>query len=47
MPAEFAQQFEASAQTITTWVAQADRDDGQRHHGLTRTERQAWRPRQR
>ena len=42
-PAELAQEFEPTAQTISTWVAQADRDDGQRHDGLTSAEREALR----
>jgi transposase len=39
-PAELAQEFEPTVQTISTWVAQADRDDGQRHDGLTSAERE-------
>ena len=39
-PAELAQEFEPTAQTISTWVAQADRDDGQRHDGLRSAERE-------
>jgi transposase len=39
-PAELAQEFEPTAQTISNWVAQADRDDGQRHDGLTSAERE-------
>ncbi len=34
-----AKEFEPSAQTIHTWVKQADLDSGQRHDGLTTTER--------
>ena len=39
-PAELAQKFEPTAQTISNWVAQAKRDDGERHDGLTSTERE-------
>ena len=39
-PAELAQEFEPTAQTISNWVAQAQRDDGQRHDGLTSAERE-------
>jgi transposase len=39
-PAELAQEFEPTAQTISTWVAQADRDDGHRQDGLTSAERE-------
>ena len=39
-PAELAEEFEPTAQTISNWIAQADRDDGQRHDGLTSTERE-------
>jgi transposase len=39
-PAELAQEFEPTAQTICNWMAQADRDDGQRHDGLTSAERE-------
>ena len=38
-PEELAQQFEASAQSIRNWVAQAERDAGQRQDGLTTDER--------
>ena len=38
-PGALAQEFEPSAQTIHTWVKQADLDRGQRHDGLTTTER--------
>ncbi|MEX3937880.1 transposase [Paraburkholderia phymatum] len=39
-PQELAREFEPTAQTITNWVAQADRDAGVRHDGLTTAERQ-------
>ena len=39
-PAELAQEFEPTAQTMSNWVAQADRDDGERHDGLTSAERE-------
>ncbi|MFP3556766.1 transposase [Paraburkholderia hospita] len=39
-PEELARKFEPTAQTIINWVAQADRDAGVRHHGLTTAERQ-------
>ena len=38
-PGALAKEFEPSAQTIHTWVKQADLDSGQRHDGLTTTER--------
>lgn len=38
-PEELARQFEPSAQAIRNWVAQAARDDGHRHDGLTTEER--------
>lgn len=38
-PEELAKKFEPSAQSIRIWVAQADRDDGQRADGLTTEER--------
>lgn len=38
-PEELARQFEPSAQSIRNWVAQDDRDNGQRTDGLTTTER--------
>lgn len=38
-PEELAQEFEPTAQTIRNWVAQADRDNGQRQDGLTTAER--------
>src|SRR5262249_4375138 len=37
-PEELSRAFEPSAQTIRNWVAQADRDDGQRTDGLTTDE---------
>jgi len=39
-PEELAKEFEPSAQTIRNWVAQADRDEGQRHDGVTSAERE-------
>jgi len=39
-PEELAQEFEPTAQTIYNWVAQADRDTGKRHDGLTTSERE-------
>src|SRR6202790_4815356 len=39
-PEELATEFEPTAQTIYNWVAQADRDTGVRHDGLTTAERQ-------
>ena len=38
-PEELAEKFEPTAQSIRNWVAQADRDDGQRQDGLTTEER--------
>jgi transposase len=38
-PEELSREFEPSAQTIRNWVAQADRDAGIRHDGLTTEER--------
>jgi len=38
-PEELAKEFEPSAQTIRNWLAQADRDAGRRHDGLTTAER--------
>lgn len=38
-PEELAKEFEPSAQSIRTWVAQADRDEGKRADGLTTQER--------
>ena len=37
-PGSLAKEFEPSAQTIQTWVKQADLDSGRRHDGLTTTE---------
>lgn len=34
-PEELAREFEPSAQTISNWVTQADRDEGRRGDGLT------------
>ena len=39
-PEELAREFEPTEQTINNWVAQADRDAGVRHDGLTTAERQ-------
>ena len=39
-PEELATEFEPTAQTIYNWVAQADRDTGKRHDGLTTAERE-------
>ena len=39
-PEELAQEFEPSAQAIRNWIAQADRDDGQRQDGLSTQERE-------
>ena len=39
-PEELAREFEPTAQTIYNWVAQADRDTGKRHDGLTTAERE-------
>jgi len=39
-PAELAREFEPTAQTIATWVAQADLDDGIRTDGLTTPEKE-------
>jgi transposase len=38
-PEELAKEFEPTAQSIRTWVAQADRDDGRRDDGLTSAEK--------
>ncbi len=38
-PADLAREFEPTAQSISTWVAQADRDTGRRTGGLTTAER--------
>src|SRR6185369_17279722 len=39
-PAELADEFEPTAQSIHKWVAQADRDEGRRSDGLTTPERE-------
>ena len=39
-PAELANEFEPTAQTIRKWVAQAERDEGRRSDGLTTPERE-------
>lgn len=39
-PHALAQEFEASAQTIRNWVAQAERDQGKRKDGVTSAERE-------
>ena len=39
-PEELEKQFEPRAQTIRTWVSQADRDSGKRQEGLTSAERE-------
>ena len=39
-PGELAREFEPNVQTIINWVAQADRDAGQREDGLTSVERE-------
>ena len=38
-PEDLAREFEPTAQSISNWVAQADRDAGRRTDGLTTTER--------
>jgi len=38
-PEELSREFEPSAQSISNWVAQADRDEGRRKDGLTTAER--------
>jgi transposase len=42
-PESLAEQFEPTAQTIRNWLAQADRDAGQRPDGLTTDEREEFR----
>jgi transposase len=42
-PEELSREFEPTAQTIRNWVAQADRDGGVRHDGLTTAEREEMR----
>lgn len=39
-PEELSREFEPSAQSISNWVAQADRDGGKRKDGLTTVERE-------
>jgi transposase len=39
-PESLAQEFEPSAQSIRSWVKQAERDGGQRTDGLTSVERE-------
>jgi transposase len=39
-PEGLAQEFEPSAQTTRNWIAQAERDAGQRTDGLTTAERE-------
>ncbi|ADG20793.1 transposase IS3/IS911 family protein (plasmid) [Paraburkholderia atlantica] len=39
-PEDLEKEFEPTAQTIYNWIAQADRDAGVRHDGLTTAERQ-------
>lgn len=39
-PEELSKEFEPTAQTIYNWVAQAGRDTGKRHDGLTTAERE-------
>jgi transposase len=39
-PEDLAKEFEPTAQTIYNWVAQAERDAGTRHDGLTSAEHQ-------
>ena len=39
-PEELSREFEPSAQSISNWVAQADRDEGKRKDGLTTAERE-------
>ena len=38
-PEELARQFEPSAQSIRNWIAQSERDEGNRSDGLTTSER--------
>ncbi len=38
-PEELAHEFEPTAQTIRNWLKQAELDAGERHDGLTSTER--------
>lgn len=39
-PEELSREFEPTAQSISNWVAQADRDGGKRKDGLTTVERE-------
>jgi transposase len=39
-PEELSREFEPSGETIRNWIAQADRDEGRRHDGLTSAERE-------
>lgn len=39
-PEELSKEFEPTAQSISNWVAQADRDGGKRKDGLTTVERE-------
>jgi transposase len=39
-PEDLAREYEPSAQAIRNWVAQADRDQGKRHDGLTSAEKE-------
>jgi transposase len=39
-PEELSREFEPSAQSISNWVAQADRDAGKRKDGMTTAERE-------
>src|ERR1700758_1311878 len=42
-PEELAREFEPTAQSIATWVKQAERDAGKRVDGPTSAEREDWR----